>query len=401
VKSNFFIENRQRLVESLHASLIVVAGWTSMQWHGDSAVPFRQEANFWYLTGVEYADWRLVIDGDEGKTWLIAPDINEVQQLFDGSLSPEIAKSISGVDSVIGSREGKELLLKLAKKHRTVHSLVPPPSGKHIGFMRNPAPEILYQDLSKMFSAVKDSRKVLARLRAVKLPVEIEIMQRAAQVSAEAFEDVKSKLQTRRYEYEVEAEIGYYYRRHNADHAFEPIVASGKNACTLHYVANAAKLQSRQLVLIDSGARLDGYSADITRTHTTGEPTARQRAVHEAVRSAEGQITALIRPGTAIKAYTESVDAIMKEVLVSLGLMRSKSSTTAYRRYFPHAISHGLGIDVHEGLGGFSEFLPGMVLTVEPGVYIPEESIGVRVENTILVTDSASKNLTGDLSTDL
>lgn len=401
MNSSFFSGNRERFVESLGGELAVLTGSTGMQWHGDTAQPFRQEANFWYLTGIEHPDWRLVIDGRQSRSWLIAPEVDATHQLFDGSLSHEDAKETSGVDEVLSQKAGEQLLQALAKKHNIVYALGVPPYAEYADFTLNPAPERLRKELKKLFGEVKDCQKELAKLRAIKQPQEVNAIEEAIAISVPAFKKVKTAITLNKYEYEIEAELGYHFRRRNATHAFEPIVASGKNACTLHYTANNGKLLPGNLLLIDAGARVNGYSADITRTYVTGEPTKYQRKVHEAVRTAEKQIIELIRPGVSLKDYITSVDEIMKEALLSLGLMKNKKDTTAYRRYFPHAISHGLGLDVHESLGGYKEFQPGMVLTVEPGIYIPEEGIGVRIEDDILVTETGYENLTAGLSTDL
>lgn len=155
------------------------------------------------------------------------------------------------------------------------------------------------------------------------------------------------------------------------------------------------------LLLIDAGA-LDGeYAADITRTYAMGVPTNRQRQVHAAVEEAHRLIIELIKPGVALKSYLASVDEIMKNALIQVELLKDRNDDDTYRKYFPHAISHGLGIDVHESLGGYKEFMPGMVLTVEPGIYIPEEGIGIRIEDDILVTKTGNENLSRALPTSL
>jgi len=173
-------------------------------------------------------------------------------------------------------------------------------------------------------------------------------------------------------------------------------VAAGANACTLHYAHNRSKVMGRQLVLMDVGASYGGYTADITRTYAKGEPTKRQRQVHEAVEAAHHRIIGLIRPMLAVDEYQREVDAIMREAIASLGL---PSDDAALRRYFPHAVSHGLGIDVHDSLGSPRFLQAGMVLTVEPGIYLPEEGIGVRIEDDILVTAAGNENLSRRLST--
>ena len=147
-----------------------------------------------------------------------------------------------------------------------------------------------------------------------------------------------------------------------------------------------------------AGARVGGYAADITRTYAIGTPSQREKDVHAEVEKAHRAIIDLIKPGASIKQYSASVDEIMKQALQNLNLFNTPDD---YRRYFPHAVSHGLGIDVHDSLGGFETFLPGMVLTVEPGVYIPEEGIGVRIEDDILVTEDGNRNLSAALPTSL
>jgi Xaa-Pro aminopeptidase len=201
------------------------------------------------------------------------------------------------------------------------------------------------------------------------------------------------------HEYMVEAEFSHYFRSRGATgHAYEPIVASGKNACTLHHIDNAAEVKNNALLLIDIGASVDGYPADITRTYAVGKPNDRQKAVYTAVETAHYQIIDLLKPGLKVKDYSDRVDEIMKKALDSLGLLKKESD---YRRYFPHAVSHGLGIDVHDSLGGPEVFVAGMVLTVEPGIYIPEEGIGVRIEDDILITKTGHENLSAALPTSL
>jgi Xaa-Pro aminopeptidase len=153
--------------------------------------------------------------------------------------------------------------------------------------------------------------------------------------------------------------------------------------------------------LLDIGARAGGYAADITRTYAYGEPTKRQIEVHAAVRDAQQQIIQLIQPNVTVEQYQREVDTIMADALLRIGLMSNRDDTENYHKYFPHAISHGLGVDVHDSLGSPKYLLPGMVLTVEPGIYIPEEGIGVRIEDDILVTSSGNENMSRRLSTDL
>lgn len=367
-----------------------------MQRAADARHPFAQEANFWYLSGIDEPDWKLLINGE--CSWLIAPDVDEVHRVFDGALSFADAKARSGVGEVLTAAEGEQLLERLAKKHSTVATLGPDSYRKYYSFVENPAPARLRRQLKKLFGDVRDCRKDLARLRAIKQPGEIVLIRDAVDRTCQTFEAVRCKLPELAYEYQVEAEFTHDFRRHNYHHGYEPIVASGKNACTLHYVKNDAPLKSGELLLLDIGAARGGYCADISRTYAVGTPTPRQRAVHAAVELAHQQIISLLQPGYSMREYLAQVDIIMKQALASVGLGHDDEQ---YRRYFPHAISHGLGIDVHDSLGGYTEFQPGMVLTVEPGVYISDETIGVRIEDDILITETGHENLSGTLSTAL
>lgn len=400
--SDFFTYNRHSLNAATNGGLTVLAAHTAVQRRGDMAFAFEQESNFWYLTGIDSADWWVICDGAQHKSWLVAPDVSDAHEIFDGSLPASVAQRMSGVDAIVSRSEGEALLREFAAHHENVWTLGDDPHADGYNFAQNPAQKEMRQRLSELFRTVRDCRSELASLRACKQPAEVAAIKQAITVSIDAFETVKKKLPQLGYEYQVQAEFDYYFRRQGAaGHAYDPIVASGKNACTLHYVKNEAKLGQRQLLLLDVGARHSGYAADITRTYSIGVPTKRQRDVHAAVQVALQQIIGLLGPGVAVSDYAIQVDDIMKRQLVSLGLMRGMDDEAGYRRYFPHAISHGLGIDVHDSLGRPEQFEPGMVLTVEPGVYIPEEGIGVRLEDDVLITTHGYENLTKHLSTDI
>lgn len=398
----FFIENRQHLATVTNGGLVVVAGHTTLQQTNDTSFPFTQEANFWYLTGIEAPDWWLIHDGSRGKNWLVAPVVSQTHQIFEGSLSWDEAKRISGVNDVISRDEADGLLRELAKKHSLVYAPGDDPYAKYYDFVLNPAAKEMWKRLERVFTDVVDCQKELATLRAIKQPEEIAAVKKAIQLTNEAFTIVKQKLPEMKYEYEVEAEFSYYFRKNGADgHAYEPIVAAGKNACTLHYIDNNARLKKRELLLLDIGATWRGYPADITRTYALGEPTKRQLEVHAAVQQTQQRIIASLKPDLSFQEYQQQVDDSMSDALISLDLMRDKTDQANFRKYFPHAISHGLGVDVHDSLGSAHHLQPGMVLTVEPGIYIPEEGIGVRIEDDILITETGHTNLSGKLPTAL
>ena len=396
----FFHANRERVIELLKGSVLIVPSYASMQRSNDTAFRFEQEANFWYLTGISQPDWWLIIDSKRAHSTLVAPTVDDVHALFDGTLSAQDARTISGVDEIIDAADGMARLRHVARTHRLVY-MVDQPSREHFNFTLNPAARDMREQLTRLFETVQDFRPKLATLRAIKSAEEIAAMQAAIDLTIEGFEQVRERMQTYKYEYEIEADFTHVFRGRGADgHAYDPIVAAGDHACTLHYIENNGKLKKGSLVLLDIGARACGYAADITRTYAYGTATKRQKAVHAAVAQAQAECIDLLAPGKPVATYIEAVDDSMSAALARLNLV-TDSRDERYRRYFPHAISHGLGIDVHDALGKPTVFVPGMVLTVEPGIYIPEEGIGVRIEDDILITETGHRNLSAKLSTSL
>ena len=399
MQATFFQRNRDNFIQTIRGGIAVIGAYSGTQRTNDAAFRFEQEANFWWLTGIEQPDWWVIIDGQRQKTFLVRPFVSDTHQIFDGSLSDVEALKMSGANGVLSNDDALAMLRDLAKHHSMAYTIGESPYADHVDFVQNPAPKKLRATLEHIFSKVEDCQLELAQLRAIKQPEEIKAIQKAINLTIEGFNRVKDILPAFTYEYEIEAEFDYLFRRKGArGHAYDPIVAAGKNACTLHYIDNTERLKKPGLVLMDIGARVDGYAADITRTYAIGEISKRQRQVHQAVEDAHHRIIKLIKPGLGIQTYFEAVDQIMKEALQSLGLLNSPED---YRTYFPHSISHGLGVDVHDALGRPDELKNGMVLTVEPGIYIPEEGIGVRIEDDILVTETGHRNLSQKLSTSL
>lgn len=377
----------------------MATAYTALQRGGDAAFGFEQEANFWYLTGIDHPDWWVIIDGTSGKTTLVQPVVSEVHELFDGSLSRDDALDRSGANDVID----RDTALSLLRTHARTRGLVYTPgnlpgSRESLGFYANPAQRELRTTLRRIFTTVQDCRPELAKLRAIKQPEEIALIRGAIDVTTGAFSKVREQLKDYGHEYEIEADFTRAFRFAGAaGHAYDPIVAAGFNACTLHYHANADPLPTHAGVLIDIGARLGGYAADVTRTYAT-DPPKRLQEVHAAVQRAHASIIELLQPGLNLRDYLNAVEGVMSDALDGLDLLATSDD---YSRYFPHSISHGLGIDVHDSLGAPETLLPGMILTVEPGIYIPEESIGVRIEDDILITESGHENLSASLSTEL
>jgi Xaa-Pro aminopeptidase len=392
-----YIERRRNAIQAHPNTVIVLTAHHAVQHDRDSAAAFIQEANFAYLTGIHEQGWKVIIAPNYEA--LGAPSVDAVHQLFDGSLSTEEAQTISGINTILAESAFEDKLKELAQHYETVATIGVDPYEKYYDFETNPAPKALRRRLKKQFTTVLDIRPSLQRLRAIKSPAEIVEIEAAIAATIPAFTTIRTQIDQYSHEYQIEADLSRAFRYDGAQgHAYAPIVASGANACTLHYGKNAALLPPNSFVLIDAGAKMNGYAADITRTYAIGAPTDRMLQIYAAVESAHHSIITLLRPGLTLREYRDRVDEIMKEALRSVELLQSDDD---YRRYFPHAISHGLGLNVHDSLGGYEAFQPGMVLTVEPGIYIPEEAIGVRIEDDILITESGHRNLSASLPTSL
>lgn len=401
----FFAGNRQKLRQLFTGTApIVVPANGLLQRGGDSSFPFEQDANFWYLTGIDDPDILLVMDRDE--EYLIVPARSGSREVFDGSVDYSEIKLRSGIRKVYDDKEGWEYLSERLKKVRHVATLpVPPAYVEHFGLYTNPARASLAGRLKDHRPDIEliDISKQLIHMRMVKQPQELKAMQAAIDVTIDSMGKslTLNKLSKYKSEFEVEAEISRNFRLSGASgHAYEPIVAGGNNACTLHYVANNDRLSKNDLVLLDVGAQVEHYAADISRTLSLSKPTKRQQAVHAAVLEVQQYALAHLQPGALIKDYELAVEKFMGEKLKELGLIKTINRKNV-RKFYPHATSHFLGLNVHD-VGDYQQPLePGMVLTCEPGIYIPAEGIGVRVEDDVLITKKGNKVLSDRLSRSL
>jgi Xaa-Pro aminopeptidase len=399
----FFIGNRHKLYEQLQpGSLLVLTAWTSMQRGLDQAYRFEQEPNFWYLTGVDWPDWLLLVDVDERREWLVAPHIAQVHQIFDGSLSADSATSISGVQQVVGKREGSKLLKDLVAKKKQVYTLLPQDLSFY-DFHPNPAQQLLVRKLRGLKGAkVEDVRLTLSRLRAVKQPVELQAMQHAIDITVSGIKRVLAELPSLRNENEADAVLTAEIRRQGATHAFDPIIAAGANTTTMHHEIDATPLGKDDWLLLDVGARADHYCADISRTIPLGKVTDRQMELYESLRRDQQTILGLMQPGQEALAFMQEAEQVLHDSFVRLGLMdKGAGRENGVYRVMPHMLSHGLGYDVHDPLGRPDKLLPGMVMTAEIGLYIPEQGFGLRLEDDIVVTKDGPVNMSRALSTSL
>ena len=278
MNSAFFTANRARLLEALGGQAVVVAtAYREMQRSNDASFLFAQEANFRYLTGITAPDWRLIIDGYHDRSYAVMPEVDAIKQVFDGSLSAEQAQQVSGVDEVIDSEQASVLLRRLAKKTKTVHIVDQSSRLASAGFVLNPAHSELREQMGRYFRETKNCFVELARLRAIKQPVEIAALQRAIDITVDGFRILRAELDTYRHEYEAEARLHYEFRRVGAQgHAYDPIVGDGEHAparcimwqmtphwCAVRCFSSMLVLSGRAmrrmlLVRIASASRLDG-----------------------------------------------------------------------------------------------------------------------------------------------
>lgn len=395
--ADFFVGNRRRMREHLGDERpIVVTANGLLQRGADSAYEFAQDANFWYLTGIDEPDVILVIDGE--REFLIVPTREATREAFDGAVDLQAMAAQSGIHDIQDEINGWNRMDGLLTQQPAVATMANAPTYiPELGMYANPARARLLKQLHKHVEnlEVVDIRPEMARLRMIKQPEELLAIQAAIDITSETLDTLltAAKLKRYGYEYELEADITRGFRFGGArGHAFEPIVAGGKRACTLHNVANTAKLISGELIVCDVGAEVSHYAADITRTIAKGKPNQRQQDVYQAVLESQAFALSLLKPGIRLQTYEHKVANFVGKQLKSLGLITSLDHDSI-RKYFPHATSHFMGLNVHD-VGDYEQPLKnGVVITCEPGIYIPEEGIGVRLEDDVLITPNGNQVL--------
>ena len=399
--ADFFVGNRRRLAAEVGSvGPTVIAANGLLQRGGDSSYSFCQDANFWYLTGIDEPDLVLVIDGDE--EYLIVPPRDVSRTAFDGAIDDQALSQRSGITEMLETAAGWERLSGRLRVTQQVSTVAAAPSYiERYGLYANPARARLAEQLRAVVGNLKftDITISIVRLRMIKQDPELAAIQAAIDITVTTIKTVTkpAQLAKHQYEYQLEAEISRGFRGRGASgHAFEPIVAGGERACTLHNVANNSAFKANELVVIDVGAEVEHYAADITRTVCIGTPSARVRAVHEAVADVQQFAFGLLKPGVLLSDYEQQIATFTGQKLIELGLITEISHDTV-RHYYPHAASHFLGLNVHDAGDYELPLAAGMVITVEPGIYVAEEGIGVRIEDDVLITKRGIRILTKKL----
>jgi len=388
------------------ASLAVFAAAKKMPRNGDQFYPYRQQSDFFYLTGIEAENAFLILypscPNPELREVLFIEAYNPVKATWEGHmLSQQEAAQISGAQTIKKEDQFDAVLREMMHSAQAV---------------------FLYQnEYPKFQTAIADGSKLLADkikesyplhtymraapllegMRVVKSETEIKLIQQACQITGKAFERVLGFVAPGKYEFEVQAEIDHEFTTNRAaGHAYAPIIASGINSCVLHYTDNESKLESGDLLLFDFGAEYANYAADMSRTiPVSGKFTERQKACYNAVLRVLKKATELYVPGNTIDQINKATWKMMEEEMIGLGLFTAEEvknqhpETPLYQKYLMHGVAHHIGLDVHDPGLKHQPLKPGMIITCEPGIYIRDEKIGIRLENDILVTSSEPINL--------
>lgn len=395
--SDFFSANRTQLRKRCdNENPIVISASGLVQQGGDSAYPFKQDASFWYLTGIDEPEVILVITQNE--EFLILPERDVRRDVFDGAVDIKAMQNTSGIATILPYQDGWERLRILAESCKTFNAPLHKSYDADHNIFTNPAKARLLRNLRKLDVELEDVRLHLVHMRMTKQQPEIDAIQKAIDITLESIADVFSKDWSKKYsnEQELDADILAGFVRRGARPAYQSIIAGGKHACTLHYINNNQPLQGDELVLIDVGAEYGNYVADISRTYTPGKMNAKQQRIYRAVKDAQAIGFEAMKPGVSARDIQKALVEYIGEFLKAEKLI-TEITPEEVGKYFPHAFGHHLGLDVHD-VADYSEPLAeGMVLTMEPGIYIPEWSIGVRIEDDVLITKTGAKVLSAGL----
>jgi len=413
--SPVYANRRRRLAEAIGPGVAVIPTAPERVRNRDSHYPYRFDSHFYYLTGFTEPEAVLVLAG--GKSILFCRERNPEREIWDGfRYGPEGARARFGFDAAhpIAALDA-EMERQLENQPALVYPMGADPEWDARAIRWLNAVRAKVRAGIAAPERAQDVRAVIDDMRLHKDAHELGVMRRAARIAAAAHRRAMQRARPGRYEYEIEAELLHEFRRNGAQFpAYSPIVASGANACVLHYVFNDALLRDGDLLLIDAGCELDGYASDITRTFpTNGRFSAAQREAYEIVLAAQAAAIAQVRVG---KGWNEPHDAAVKVLaqgLIDLELLSGKLDEVlekeTYKRFYMHRTGHWLGLDVHDAgdykrQGSWRALASGMTLTVEPGLYIRAEddiperlrNIGIRIEDDVLVTEAGCEVLTAE-----
>lgn len=412
LSKDIFIQNRRRFTEQMEpGSIAIFHSNYQYVWNGDAHYAFKQNSDLFYLSGIDQEDTVLVLFPDcpvaEYRECLFLVETNEHIAIWEGhKYTKEEAEAASGIKNIFWNNGYMDKLRPIINIADTIYL----PLNENDRYMhKSPYRNLDFANELKALYPLhqyKRAGKILQRLRAVKSMAEVDITRKAIALSKLAWERILQSTRPGMMEYEIEAELIHeFIRNGGTGFSFTPIVASGANACVLHYVDNNSMVQKGDLILVDCGADYANYASDMTRClPASGKFSKRQKDVYNAVLRVMKAARELLKPGTLLMEYHDVVGRIMEKELVDLGLITMKDiknqdpAWPAYKKYFMHGTSHFLGIDVHDSGMRYEPMQAGNLFTCEPGIYIKEEGIGVRIENNILIQEDGYIDLMDEIN---
>jgi Xaa-Pro aminopeptidase len=407
IDNAMFIENRKKFKDNLKPnSLAVFVSNDIMPTNADGSMGFRQNSDLFYLSGIDQEDTILVIfpDVKDGrhKEILFVKETSPLIAIWEGAkLNKEQATTASGIEHVYWFHEFEKVMKPLFLQAEHIYLNSNEHTRRYIETQT--AQDRFNEALMRKYPLHKYERSAPAmqKIRAIKSNQEIDLIQHACDITERGFRRLLSFVKPGVWEYEIEAELIHEFIRNRSNgFAYGPIIAGGKNACVLHYVDNNQQCKDGEVILLDVAAGYANYASDLSRSiPVNGKYTKRQKEIYNAVLRVHRAATKLLLPGQTFEKYNKVVGDLMTEELLQLGLLKKDEvknqdpNWPAYKKYFMHGTSHFLGLDVHD-VGFFHEPMQaGMIFTVEPGIYIPEEGLGIRIENNILVTTNGQLDL--------
>ncbi|QJD80236.1 aminopeptidase P N-terminal domain-containing protein [Spirosoma rhododendri] len=413
INNQLFVRNRERLASLLKPkSLVIVNANDILPTNADGTMAFRQNNDLFYLTGVDQEETRFLLFPEHPdpkfRAVLFLRETSELIEIWEGhKLTKAEAAQTTGLpeSQIYWTHQFETIFAQLvfeaehvylnANEHTRADVQVQTQDARFIEQFRNRYPLHRLERLAPL----------MHNLRAIKQPEELPLLQTAIDTTDAMFRRLLGFVKPGVWEYEIEAEMMHeFLRRRSRGAAYNPIIASGANACVLHYIDNSAQCKDGDVILLDLGAEYANYNADMTRSiPVNGRFTPRQRAVYDAVLRVLRESSAMLKPGNLWDEYHREVGKVMESELIGLGLLDRDAvaaqdpDAPLYKKYFMHGTSHFLGLDVHDVGNKYRRMEPGMVFTVEPGIYIREEGLGIRLENNVVITETGNTDLMANI----
>ena len=404
IDSNLFKRNRSKFISQMLPNSIAVFNSNDIFSTGaDSTLPFYQHRNIFYLSGVDQEESILVLNPNANnpahKEILFLKETNDHIAIWEGAkLNKDQAKSSTGIKSVYWLDEFETIFSKLMTNVDKVYFNNNDHYRKAVEMQTREDRFLIWLKSNYPKHKIEYSFPIMEKLRGVKEPEEIELIQKACDITEKGFRRVLKFLKPGVMEFHVEAEYSHeFLRNRSKGFAYTPIIASGYNACVLHYINNNMQCKDGDMLLMDIGAEYANYSSDMTRTvPINGRFTDRQKSVYQAVLNVKNEASKMLIPGTLWEEYHVEVGKLMTSELISLGLLDKSDiqnqdhKNPAYKKYFMHGTSHHMGLDTHDYGDLKTPMVANMVFTVEPGIYIPDENLGIRLEDDVVIKNSGT-----------